>query len=119
MRRVWLEINAPKAKVMCIKITSDASLTIADKPFECVDSFRYLGNLISNSNVKSLHGSDLWQVVETDFQNIETFNSVSVGYFVFSGPGNGSTKSKKRRRNRHQLIYSRPSLIRNAPEFEN
>ena len=46
-RRVGLEINAPKTKVMCINTTLDAPLTIAGETLECVDSFTYLGSVIS------------------------------------------------------------------------
>ena len=45
--RVGLEINAPKTKVMCVNTTLDAPLTIAGETLECVDSFTYLGSVIS------------------------------------------------------------------------
>ena len=36
-----------KTKVMCINTTLDAPLTIAGETLECVDSFTYLGSVIS------------------------------------------------------------------------
>ena len=40
--RVWLEINAPKTKVMCITTTMNAHLTVAGETLECADNFTYL-----------------------------------------------------------------------------
>ena len=45
-RRVRLEINAPKMKVIYFNITLDASLTIAGEMLESLDSFTYLGSRI-------------------------------------------------------------------------
>ena len=45
-RRVRLEINAPKKKVMCINTSLDAPLMIAGKMLERVDYFTYLGSAI-------------------------------------------------------------------------
>ena len=42
-----LEFNTPKSKVMCINITLDAPLRIAEKTLEYVDSFAYLGSVTS------------------------------------------------------------------------
>ena len=42
-----LEINGPKTKVISINTTLDAPLTIAGETLERVDSFTYLGSVIS------------------------------------------------------------------------
>ena len=46
-KRLGLKINAPKTKVMVINTTLDAALTIAGETLECVDSFTYIGSVIS------------------------------------------------------------------------
>ena len=46
-RRMRLEINAPKSNVMCINATLNTPLTIAGETLEFVDSFTYLGSVIS------------------------------------------------------------------------
>ena len=38
-RRVELEINAPKTKVMCINTTLGVPFTIAGETLECIDRF--------------------------------------------------------------------------------
>ena len=43
-----LEIIAPFTKVLCINTTLDAPLTIAGETLLSVDSFTYLGSVISN-----------------------------------------------------------------------
>ena len=44
---VGLGTNAPKTKVVCINTILDAPLTVAGKTLECVNSFTYLGYVIS------------------------------------------------------------------------
>ena len=64
LRIMWgkQEINAPKTKVMRINTTLDAHLTVAGETLECVDSFTYLGSVMSKD------GST--QIDKNDFANL-------------------------------------------------
>ena len=45
--RVGLEINVLKTKDICINTTLDTPLTVSGETLKCVDSFTYLGSVIS------------------------------------------------------------------------
>ena len=68
--RVGLEINAPKTKAMCINTTLDASLTVAGKTLECVDSFTYLEGVISKDGSAQKDIENILSKARNSFANL-------------------------------------------------
>ena len=74
-RRVGLEINAPKTKVMCSNTTFDVHLTVAGETLKYVDIFRYLGSVIrrdgsTQKDIKNRQKNNYGDVWATNSGNI-------------------------------------------------